>query len=111
MPPRKAGDRGTEQIGSNRGNGPHRYSADFPSGHFLNLGARFAYAPQDLARLRQKRSAKLRQTCEPREAVEQLGAKLILEFAHLLRKRRLRNVLLLGGTCEVSRPRYRAEIP
>jgi hypothetical protein len=69
-----------------------------------------AHLAQNLAGFGQKGFAEIGETSETWEAIEKLRAKLVFEFANLLRERRLRDVLLFGRSCEVSRASDGAEI-
>ena len=110
MAARETGDHRAEKIGRDGRDGADGDGADFGSRHFLDLGARLADAPQNFSCLGQEGFAEVREPGEAREAVEKFGAEFILELAHLLRKRRLRDVLLLGRARKISRARHRAEV-
>lgn len=110
MAARETGDHRAEKIRRDRRDGADGDGADFGSRHFLNLGARLANAPQNFSRLGQEGFAEFGEPGEAREAVEEFGAEFILELAHLLRQRGLRDVLLLGRAREISGAGHGAKI-
>jgi len=59
--------------------------------------------PQDVLGTRQERFTQPRQSHRPPQTIKQPGSQLILEFPHLLGKRRLRKMFMLRRASEAAR--------
>jgi hypothetical protein len=108
--PRKGCQERRQEVRGNRGNDADDDAA--ADGGFLldNIAAgRFEFAENGPGS-REKRLAKIREANGTAKAIEQAGTEFVFELEDLLRKRRLRDVRLLGRTAETAGFRNGTEV-